>query len=71
MWDQPDFHPLQSHAPSYRTSVQLVFTWLSRLNFLKFNCNFGVVMGGREYSVHLLHHLDGNLIIVNNQHVEE
>ena len=42
----------------YRTSVQLVCRWLSRLIVLWFSCTFDVVMGGGECSVHLLCHLD-------------
>lgn len=38
---------------SYRTSVQLVSSWLSRLIVLQLSCNLHVHVGGGECSVHL------------------
>lgn len=50
---------------SYRTSIQLVFRWFSRLIVLLLSCNFNVVMVEGKHDIYLLCHLAQKPKILN------
>ena len=41
-------------ALGYKSSLQLMFSWLFRMISLQFSCNSSLVLGGGLYSFHLL-----------------
>ena len=43
---------------SYRSSVHLVFKWLSRVVVFSFICTFDVIVGRGKQSIYLVCHLD-------------